>query len=158
MKGMREGLPHACSSRRPPVHYCRMRRRPCPRKGGVGSTRRAKMGEENMETVMPLHAAPFWWWRAAWRGVSHVSPLPGAGSLVVKLAQLSLMRRWCSERVWDTPLRDVLYLLAGRPSARVLLVEYLAVLMKILSCRCRWATVGPSSRWTEAPLFPVHRQ
>ena len=44
------------------------------------------MGEENMEAVVPLHAAPFWWWKAAWREAGHVSPLPGAGSLVVKLA------------------------------------------------------------------------
>ena len=51
------------------------------------------MEEENVEAVMPLHAAPFWRWRAAWRGAGHVSPLPGAGSLVVKLAQLSLMKR-----------------------------------------------------------------
>ena len=37
------------------------------------------MGEENVEAVMPLHVAPFWWWRAAWRGAGHVSSLPGAG-------------------------------------------------------------------------------
>ena len=49
-------------------------------------TRRAKIGEENVEAVMPLHAVPFWWWSAAWRGVGHVSSLPVAGSLVVKLA------------------------------------------------------------------------
>ena len=49
------------------------------------------MEAENVEAVAPLHAAPFWWWRAAWRGTSHVSPMNGAGSLVEKLALLSLM-------------------------------------------------------------------
>ena len=50
------------------------------------------MEAENVVTVAPLHAAPFWWWGAAWRGVGHVSPLLGAGSLVEKLALLFLMR------------------------------------------------------------------
>ena len=49
------------------------------------------MGAENVEAVVPLHAAPSWWWGAAWRGVGHVSPLPGAGSLVEKLVLLSLV-------------------------------------------------------------------
>ena len=49
------------------------------------------MEEENVEVVTPLHAAHFWWWRAAWMGAGHVSPLLGAGSLVMKLALLSLM-------------------------------------------------------------------
>ena len=44
-----------------------------------------------MEAVPPLHAAPFWRLGAAWRGVGHVSPLLGAGSLMEKLALLSLM-------------------------------------------------------------------
>ena len=47
------------------------------------------MGEENVEAAMPLHAAPFWSWEAAWMEAGHVSPLPGAGSLVAKLAQRS---------------------------------------------------------------------
>ena len=40
---------------------------------------------------MPLHAVPFWWCGAAWRGVGHVSSLHGAGSLVEKLALLALV-------------------------------------------------------------------
>ena len=54
---------------------------------------------------MPLHAAPFWWWRAAWRGAGHVSPLLGAGSLVVKLTQLSWRELRCSARAYANPSR-----------------------------------------------------
>ena len=46
-----------------------------------------------------------------------------------------------------TPLREGL-----------VLAEYLGLSMKNLLCRCRWAVIGPSSRWTVAPPFPVHRQ
>ena len=49
------------------------------------------MEEENVEAVTPLHAARFWWWRAAWMGGDHVAPLLGAGSLMEKLVLLSLM-------------------------------------------------------------------
>ena len=49
------------------------------------------MEEESVEAVMPLHAAPFWWWRAAWRRAGHVSPLLGTSSLVEKLALLPLV-------------------------------------------------------------------
>ena len=63
------------------------------------------MEEENVEAVTPLHAAPFWWWGAAWRGVGHVSPLLGAGSLVEKLALLSLMGGDAPRGLGVTPRR-----------------------------------------------------
>ena len=117
------------------------------------------MEEENVEAVVPLHAAPFWWWGAAWRGVGHVSPclelVPWWRGLRgypwwdddAPRGFVVTPRRRCLVPPRETPLREGL-----------VLVEYLVMSMKILSCRCRWAAIGPSSRWTEAPLFLVHRQ
>ena len=53
--------------------------------------RGAKMGEENVETVAPLHAAPFWRWKVAW-----MEPAPGKGETWPAPIQAALHRQKCA--------------------------------------------------------------